>query len=270
MKRRLLQVGAVALAGLFSAIVLPSGPASAAPNCNVPVPPPVCGDGGGDGDPVVRDIPVHGTLDTVTYVGNAVRVTGWAIDRDGGNAPLIVDISIDGAWKQTLTANTYRPDVAAAYPAYGSYRGFDALVPAGLGTHQVCAWGISVVPAGAANPGNPSLGCRTYTATLAAPTNVRTISRAEDGTTVYGFKDNSVEETSFRVVITRQYWEQYTDPRWGQMYRAYYVDRQFTVPAQAGTAEVTATTVTGGSDCRTTVYAVSGSVQSAPATTGWC
>ncbi|WP_238009296.1 hypothetical protein KZZ52_27255 [Dactylosporangium sp. AC04546] len=271
MRRHLVRAGAVALVGLLSAIVIPSGPASAEPMCDRPVPPPACGDGGvEDPPPAPRDTPVHGTLDAVTYVGNAVRVSGWGIDRDSGAAPLVVDIYIDGAWKQTLAANTYRQDVADVYPSYGAYRGYDAIVPAGLGTHQVCAWAISVVPAGAPNPGNPSLGCRTYTATLAAPSNLRIISRAQDGTTVYGFKDNSVEETYFRITITRQYWEPYTDPRWGQSYRAYYVDRSITVPAQAGTAEVTATTSTSGSDCRTTVVAVSGSFQSTSASTGWC
>jgi hypothetical protein len=270
LKRNLLRAGAVALAGLLSAVVIPSSPASAEAMCDRPVPPPACGDGGEDPPPAPRDTPVHGTLDAATYVGGAVRVSGWGIDKDSGAAPLVVDIYIDGVWKATLQANTHRQDVADAYPSYGAYRGYDATVPAPLGTHQVCAWAISVVPAGAYNPGNPSLGCKTYTGTLAAPSNLRNISRAEDGTTVIGFKDNSVEEAYFRVTITRQYWEYYNDPRWGQLARPYYVDRHFTVPAQAGTGEVTFTTSTGGSDCRKTVYAVSGSFQSTPVSFGWC
>ncbi|MET7396637.1 hypothetical protein ABZS66_24455 [Dactylosporangium sp. NPDC005572] len=270
MKRHLLRAGAVALAAFIAAVLIPSGPASAAPNCDQPVPPPACGGDGGE-DPPVWDSAARGALDNVAYLGNAVRVGGWAADADAGSAPISVHVYQDGAFAAALTANGYRPDVAQVYPSYGAYRGYQAVIPAGLGTHQVCAYAISVVPAGAAHPGNPQLGCRTYTATLAAPSNLRNVSWDQaTGTAVIGFTDNSVEETGFRITIRTQHWEQYTDPRWGQLWRAYYTERSFTAPGHAGTGEVTASTTLWGSDCRTTVVATAGAFTSPAVSTGWC
>ena len=53
-----------------------------------------------------------------------------------------------------------RPDVAAAAPGYGSNHGFDATLPAGGGTQQVCVFGINV-----GIGGNVPLACRTVQVT---------------------------------------------------------------------------------------------------------
>ncbi len=100
-----------------------------------------------------------GSLDLTEVVGGGVHVAGWAIDWDT-NSPVSVDIYIDGKVASTITANLYRPDIANAYPGMGPYHGFDAVIPAGGGSHEVCAW---IRNAGPANPTFLSglLGCRT-------------------------------------------------------------------------------------------------------------
>lgn len=149
------------MAGVFAGAV-PGAPAQASPLCDRPEPPPSCWGGGGeDPDPVPVDNVAKGSLDEVSFVGNGVRVRGWAADIDTSN-PLLVDIYIDGVFTKTLTANTYRPDVAAVYPSFGAYRGYDAFVPSGHGAHTVCAWVINVAPPGANPLPNHQLGCGTY------------------------------------------------------------------------------------------------------------
>jgi hypothetical protein len=65
-----------------------------------------------------------------------------------------VHIYVDGAGRAVRAAGN-RPDVGAAFPAYGTGHGFDASVAAGPGAHQVCAYAINV-RAGS----NQLLGCR--------------------------------------------------------------------------------------------------------------
>jgi hypothetical protein len=83
-----------------------------------------------------------------------VQVSGWAIDPDT-TAPIYVWVSIDGAGRHVY-ANASRPDVAAAYPASGPEHGFRATIPAGRGSHTVCATASNVGPGG-----HTALGCRT-------------------------------------------------------------------------------------------------------------
>ncbi|MEV7230095.1 hypothetical protein AB0M79_24220 [Polymorphospora sp. NPDC051019] len=269
MKRLLARTAVVTMAVAFGAAL--AAPAQADPYCDRPIPPPAC-DPGYEPEPTVRDSAARGSLDGVTYVGNAVRVGGWAYDADSGSSPLLVDIYIDGVFKQTLTANTYRPDVAQVYPSYGAYRGYEATIPAGLGTHQVCAYAISVVPTGAHHPGNPQLGCKTYNGTLAAPTNLRMLSRSTDGIAQFAFVDNSVEETSWQLTVKTQRWGNRWDPRLGvNIPYAYYTYETTSLQPHAGTGERTVTVPgIGPSDCGFTLRAVAGSFNSATATTGRC
>ncbi|BCJ70030.1 hypothetical protein [Polymorphospora rubra] len=268
MKRLLARTAVVTMAVAFGAAL--AAPAQASALCDRPIPPPAC-DPGYEPEPTVRDSAARGSLDGVTYVGNAVRVGGWAYDADSGSSPLLVDIYIDGVFKQTLTANTYRPDVAQVHPSYGAYRGYEATIPAGLGTHQVCAYAISVVPSGVSHPGNPQLGCQSYTARLAAPTNL-SMSRNADGVAQFTFVDNSVEETSWRLQVKTQRWENRWDPRLG-MYvpHVYYTYETTSLQPHTGTGQRTVTVPGIGSmDCGFTLSAVAGSFQSAPVNTGWC
>jgi hypothetical protein len=255
--RRTLIRAAAALAGLVALVAVPSGPAAAEPDCDRPKPPPACVED--PLPPVPQDHPPFGALDDVVYLGNAVRAFGWANDYDSPTAPVSVHLYLDGVFKRALTADGHRPDLGT-----GSYRGYDTTVPAGPGTHEVCAWAINVAPAGAVVAGNQRIGCRTYTGVPAAPGNVRTLSTDGAGNSVTGFTDNSVDETSFLVEITSQRWERVWDVRYQLWYpQLVQYFRSITVPAHPGTGEVSVPVTAGtGYDCRTKVTAVAGAVRS--------
>lgn len=98
-----------------------------------------------------------GSYDSLAWTGPAtLTASGWAIDPDTAN-PINVLPVIDGIWRNVVTANGSRPDVGAAYPAFGANHGFT--VPLGYitpGPHEVCLHGVNV-GAGSAT----KLGCRT-------------------------------------------------------------------------------------------------------------
>ncbi|MFJ3382303.1 hypothetical protein ACIPJ2_18040 [Curtobacterium sp. NPDC090217] len=101
----------------------------------------------------VGNAPV-GSFDTATAVTGGIRVTGWAFDPDT-TAGINVAVYIDGAGRW-ITTGTPRSDVARLYPKAGSNSGFDTVVPAASGSHQVCAYAIDT------NGGdNPLLACKT-------------------------------------------------------------------------------------------------------------
>ncbi len=95
-----------------------------------------------------------GNLEGVTGVKGGVSVAGWALDPDT-TSPIQVHLYVDSA-ALALTADGSRPDVAAAFPGYGSPHGFTAMLGATPGSHRVCAYGINVGPGA-----NSLLGCRT-------------------------------------------------------------------------------------------------------------
>ncbi|HEX3540204.1 MAG TPA: hypothetical protein VHT75_07125 [Acidimicrobiales bacterium] len=96
-----------------------------------------------------------GYLDATARAPGGVRVTGWAIDPDGGG-PVTVQVLVDGAVAASGTASVSRPDIGRAYPAYGPNHGYDivAPVPDG-GTHSVCT--VAVNQGG--GTANTLLGC---------------------------------------------------------------------------------------------------------------
>lgn len=119
--------------------------------------------GGGEnrqlGCKVVNVLPSSpiGSLDLVSPVIAGVDVAGWAIDPDT-SASIPVHVYIDGAG-YAIQAPNPRPDVADAFPGYGSAHGYSARLPATAGRHTVCAYGIQT-----AGPGsNAQLGCRIVT-----------------------------------------------------------------------------------------------------------
>jgi hypothetical protein len=100
-----------------------------------------------------------GSFDVAEAAGpEKVHVGGWAIDQDTAD-PIPVHVYVDAALTG-LTANVSRPDVGAAYPGYGNLHGFNAVITATPGPHQVCAYAINV-KGGANQP----LGCRSVTVT---------------------------------------------------------------------------------------------------------
>jgi hypothetical protein len=98
-----------------------------------------------------------GAVDVASVTGGILTVSGWAIDPDTA-APIGVHVYIDGAGR-AITANASRPDLAAAFPAYGPSHGFSASFGVGPGTHQVCIYAIDE---GLGE--NRLLACRTVTA----------------------------------------------------------------------------------------------------------
>ena len=87
----------------------------------------------------------YGSLDAVTPSPAGLRVQGWSIDPDTAN-PISVKVTLDGALATTATAAGDRPDVATAFPGYGSLHGYDVTVPAAPGVHTVCTYGINTGP----------------------------------------------------------------------------------------------------------------------------
>ncbi|MFD6697531.1 MULTISPECIES: hypothetical protein [unclassified Microbacterium] len=103
--------------------------------------------------PVLSRAP-FGNFESAVAVAGGIQVSGWAIDPDTAN-PIAVHIYVDGAGTP-ISANLSRPDVGAAYRTAGSQHGFSALIPAGGGSHTVCAYAINDAPGN-----NALLGCRT-------------------------------------------------------------------------------------------------------------
>ncbi len=104
-------------------------------------------DGGGGGTPDAYQ-PV-GTLDSVSARGGgAIGLYGWAVDPDTPTAPISVAIYVTKSngsrvGPYMLTANRNRPDVGAAYPAYGSYHGYDTVLSSfPAGSTKVESYGI--------------------------------------------------------------------------------------------------------------------------------
>lgn len=82
------------------------------------------------------------------------HVTGWAIDPDT-TGPLRVHAYSNGVGVMAADANLDRPEIATAYPGFGSAHGFDLNVKVSPGTNNVCIYAINVGP----GTTNPSLGC---------------------------------------------------------------------------------------------------------------
>ncbi len=84
-----------------------------------------------------------------------MRVLGWTIDPDLV-FPTEVHVYVDNTFVVALPASVGRPDVAAAFPFYGQFHGYDLTIAAPAGATQVCVYAINAGPGW----GNPQLGCR--------------------------------------------------------------------------------------------------------------
>ena len=124
----------------------------------------------GGGTPPTAPLPLSGSpigiVDSVTAGLGTITITGWALDPDT-TASIPVHVYTDSTLTE-IVANGSRPDLAAAYPAYGAAHGFSATYAAGPGQHTVCAYGIEI-----AAPGSNSLrGCRAVTVPTGSPIGV--------------------------------------------------------------------------------------------------
>jgi hypothetical protein len=98
-----------------------------------------------------------GSLDQVAAAGpGKIQVSGWSIDPDS-LGPIVVAVYVDSSGTPVL-ANLARPDLAAAYPAFGPNHGFGATISTSRGTHTVCVYGLNV-----AVGVNHLLGCGSVT-----------------------------------------------------------------------------------------------------------
>jgi hypothetical protein len=98
-----------------------------------------------------------GSLDAISSRYDVVRVRGWAYDPNTAD-PIPVRVYVDGVARAATTASMPRPDIGAAFPAYGANHGFDITdLTLGNGPHQVCVYAINA----GIGSGNPTLGCRT-------------------------------------------------------------------------------------------------------------
>ncbi len=94
-----------------------------------------------------------GSVDLVRAGPGTVRVAGWVLDPDSSD-PTDVHVYI-GDTGHAVRADLSRSDIGTIYPGYGVVHGFDAVLPAPSGWHNVCIYGIDVGPGE-----NRLLGCR--------------------------------------------------------------------------------------------------------------
>lgn len=116
------------------------------------------------GSPIDGGVP-KGSFDTLgaDARGN-VSLAGWSFDPTSRNANVNVAVYRDGVGLAWFSANTYRPDVNAAYLLTGNHGYNISIGNQPPGVHQYCLYAIDVE-----GNGNPSIGCRTTTITGVTP-----------------------------------------------------------------------------------------------------
>lgn len=112
-----------------------------------------------------------GSLDVFTISPGGATIKGWVIDPDTVAAST-VQIWSDLTYVTTLTANTSRPDVGAAYPGYGNNHGYDSFVNLPAGYHNICVFAINTL----AGSAHPLLSCRQGTISPPPPPTTTTSS----------------------------------------------------------------------------------------------
>jgi len=96
-------------------------------------------------------VPATGNLDSAIGIRGGVRVTGWAVPATGdGTVFPWVNVDGSGGPIRADKALSWLPNYFATDPV-GPNHGFDAVVAATPGTHQICLYGTN----------SASLGCKT-------------------------------------------------------------------------------------------------------------
>lgn len=194
-------IRAVLVAGLLvTPVVTMSGPAMAQSRCNVPEPPPSCNPEPG---PTPTDRTPFGAFDTLSYNAGTASVTGWTIDVNGG--PNNVHVYADGQFAAAFNANQYRADIGERFPVSGPYHGFSGTfaAPSNAGTHEVCVYAINWPDGTTPVAGNYRLGCKQYTITPAAPSNLRLYAGSRN-VLIY-WTDNATNETEYEITVSWNY-----------------------------------------------------------------
>jgi hypothetical protein len=100
-----------------------------------------------------------GHFETLAAGPDQITVSGWALDPDQDQA-LGVEVLMDGALLDDITTNSYRPDVASAFPDEPSnLEGFGQTLAVPPGTHSICLFALNH----GLGASNASLGCKTVT-----------------------------------------------------------------------------------------------------------
>ena len=83
-----------------------------------------------------------GSLDSVVATSGGYRVQGWSIDLTRPSSSSYIWINVDGAGGPAV-AGAPLGWFDALYPGAGPDHGFDVVVPASPGVHQVCVYGTA-------------------------------------------------------------------------------------------------------------------------------
>jgi len=87
-----------------------------------------------------------GYVDFLAGNSNSILVSGWAVDPDTA-APTQVHIYVDGVGRVVNADVPGRTDLPY-FARYGDAHGFNAVIPASPGAHQVCVYGINIAGSG--------------------------------------------------------------------------------------------------------------------------
>ncbi len=101
--------------------------------------------------------PSFGVIDTMVGTDVGFDIQGWTLAPNASSYQLGYQVLVGGSVVSSSLANTYRPDVGAAFPGYSDYRGYDLAVSVPLiaGVHTACVQSNSF---GVFS----TLGCGTY------------------------------------------------------------------------------------------------------------
>jgi N-acetylmuramoyl-L-alanine amidase len=174
-----------------------------------------------------------GHVDSVTTGPSTVTAAGWAIDPDSP-APIMVQMYIDGSANALTWANQPRPDVAAAYPAYGPNHGFTLTMHTTPGLHTVCLYAINVGP-GTSN----RLSCHTVTTANSPFGHVDSVTTGPSTVTASGW---AIDPDSPAPIMVQMYidgsanaltWANRPRPDVGAAYPTYGPNHGFTLTMNA-------------------------------------
>jgi hypothetical protein len=181
-----------------------------------------------------------GVVDSVTASPGSYTVSGWTFDPDStASTPVHVYVDNSGT---AFTANTSRPDIAAAYPGYGDLHGYSVTVPATPGVHNVCAYGIDIAGTGA----NRQLGCKQVAGMSGNPVGVVDSIVASGGTITasgWAYDPDTAQAIPVHVYVDSSgypFTANGSRPDVGAIYPAYGANHGYSVsvPAAAGTHNV--------------------------------
>lgn len=120
---------------------------------------------------------------TVQRLPAGLSISGWALDTDT-DAPVTVQVAIDGQTVLTAPASRAGTTWKTAFPAFPSGHGFLTIRKLTPGAHKVCVTAVNV--SGTAGT-TQSLGCRSIVYSNNAAAVTRAVTRGTSGVTISGW-----------------------------------------------------------------------------------